>query len=448
MAQREGSEHAADRLQHRRHDVLDAFAFGRHQRRHAVEEQRQPEEIEQPIDQPEPGEGAGDREVENPAGQHVAADDQRELLHRPERHRRLHRFRTGHAPRRFERRDRHRVLHQPAAHHERQDDRDQQEHAEDHELPRLGEDARRQAAALVDEERQDRAGREPDQPSASAAADDAHEERAAHEIAGDDAETHQAERAALVEHQQPREIGCEHPRHPQKRQRNEQRHQTDEPRDSLHPLEQHLRRAVDDEAHAPAELGVVLRRLAGFVAVARHRLLKSALRDRRGLLGIAVQAGVERFHVRERAGNVPSGHDARAIDAREVDDLGRVLRHLNVTGVLVRDADDVGRDEPGRDLIELREDVPLVGHQQDCTDVGHVADGSGLIHQPAIELVAIEADNPVDRRVEQEPRLILNVDLQGEVARSLEREERFAHRVLRADEREHGAALLARVPLG
>ncbi len=439
VAQRERAEHAADRLQHRRHHVLDALAPGRQQRRHAVEEQRQPEKIEQPIHEPEPGERVGDCEVEDPPEEHVAADEERELLHGPEGHRRLQCLGAGHAPRRLERRDRHRILHQAAAHHERERHRNQQERGEDGELPRLGEDARRQPAALVHQQRQHRPRREPEQPAGDAAAQDAHEERAAHEIAGDPPQPHQAERAALVEHQQSREVRSEHPRHPQERQRDEQRHQANQLRDALHPLEQHLGRAVDDEGHAAAELRF-LRRLAGFVAVARHRLLQRALRNRRVLFRVAVEPRVQRFHVRERSRNVPPRHEARAIDAREVDDLGRVLRHLNVSGILIRDADDVGRHEPRGDLIELRQDVPLVRHQQDRADVGHVADRAGLVHQPAIQLVAIEPDDLVDRRAEQEARLILHVDLQREVARSLQRKERLAHRVLGTDERQHGAA--------
>ena len=173
------------------------------------------------------------------------------------------------------------------------------------------------------------------------------------------------------------------------------------------------------------------------MAVARHRLLQRALRNRRVLLRAAVQPRVERFHVRKRSGNVPARHEARAIDAREVHDFGRVLRHLNVAGVLVGDADDVGGDEPRGDLIELRQDVPLVRHQEDGADVRDVADRSRLIHQPAIELVTIEANHFGDRRVEQEARLILHVDLQREVARALQREERLPHRVLGTDQREH-----------
>src|SRR2546426_52446 len=98
-----------------------------------------------------------------------------------------------------------------------------------------------------------------------------------------------------------------------------------------------------------------------------------------------------------------------------------------------------GSPEAGRHLIELREDVPLIRHQDDGPDVRHVADRAGLIHQPAIQLVAIEAHDFADRRAEQKARLIVHVHLQGEVARPLKREKRFAHRVLRADEREHGA---------
>src|SRR5207253_6184688 len=45
-----------------------------------------------------------------------------------------------------------------------------------------------------------------------------------------------------------------------------------------------------------------------------------------------------------------------------------------------------------------------------------------------------------ERRVEQEPRLIAHVNLQREVLRALQREERLAHRVLGPDEREDGAA--------
>ena len=175
------------------------------------------------------------------------------------------------------------------------------------------------------------------------------------------------------------------------------------------------------------------------MAVAGHRLLERALRDRRVVLRAAVQPRVQRLHVRQRTRDVPSRDQACAVDAREIDELGRVFRILNVPGIRIVDADEIGRDEAGGDLIELRQDVPFVRHQQDRADVRHVADRSGLIHQPAIQLVAIEADDLVERRVEQEPRLILDVDLQREVVRALQRQERLPHRVLRSDKRQHRA---------
>ena len=64
-----------------------------------------------------------------------------------------------------------------------------------------------------------------------------------------------------------------------------------------------------------------------------------------------------------------------------------------------------------------------------------------MIDQPAIQLVAIEPDYLVNRRVEQEPWLVLDMDLERELARALQREKRFAHRVLGAEERQHRAPL-------
>ena len=439
VAQRELAEHAANRLDHRRHHALNPLPLRCHQRRDAVQEERQAQEIEQPIDEAEPRERMGHREVEDPSEQHISADEQRQLLHRTERHRRFHRFGSCDAARGFERRDRHRILHQPPADDQRERDRDQEERREHAELPRLGQHAGRQVASLVRQQRQHRSGGETEQSTGQAAPDDAHEQRARHQIAGNAAKAHQPERAPLVKHQQAGEVPGEHPRHPQQRQRNEQRHEADQPRDPLHPFEQYFRRAVDDEAHAAAEFRIVFRRFTGFVAVAGHRLLQRAFWNRRVLLRAAVKPAIERLHVGERSGNVPAGHEAGAIDAGEVHDLGRVLRHLNVPRVLIGDADNVRRDEPGGDLIELRQDVPFVRHQQNRADVWDVADRSGLIHQPAIQLVAIEPDDFVHGRVEEEPRLILDVDLQREVTRALQREERLAHRVLGTDERQDGA---------
>ena len=65
----------------------------------------------------------------------------------------------------------------------------------------------------------------------------------------------------------------------------EQRDQPNQPGDALHPLEQHFRRAVDDEADAAAEFRLVLRRLARFVAVPGDRLLQRAYRHQSTVAG-------------------------------------------------------------------------------------------------------------------------------------------------------------------
>ena len=100
-----------------------------------------------------------------------------------------------------------------------------------------------------------------------------------------------------------------------------------------------------------------------------------------------------------------------------------------MTGVLIGDAKDIGGHEPGGDLIEFREDVPLIRHQQDRPDVGDVADRAGLIHEPAIQLVAIEPHHFIDGRVEEKPRLILHVHLQAELFRALQRGKAFEEMV-------------------
>ena len=133
------------------------------------------------------------------------------------------------------------------------------------------------------------------------------------------------------------------------------------------------------------------------------------------------------------------GNQVRPIDLGDVDDFRRVLGHLDVAGFLVADAEHLVGHEAGRDLVELRQDVPVVGHQQDGADVRDVADRAGLVHQPAVQIVAIEADHRADRRVEQEPRLLRDVHLEGEILRALQREERLAHRVLGSDQRQHRA---------
>ena len=64
-------------------------------------------------------------------------------------------------------------------------------------------------------------------------------------------------------------------------------------------------------------------------------VMSLVVRRRRGAVallvrGVGVQPRVQRRHARERTGNVPAGDEPRAIDAREVDELGRVLRLRDV----------------------------------------------------------------------------------------------------------------------
>ena len=75
VPQRETAQHATDRNEGGRHHVLDALALGREQRRNAIEEQRETEEIEQSVADAEPGHPrqVRDREIEDPAEQDVAA---------------------------------------------------------------------------------------------------------------------------------------------------------------------------------------------------------------------------------------------------------------------------------------------------------------------------------------------------------------------------------------
>jgi hypothetical protein len=66
-----------------------------------------------------------------------------------------------------------------------------------------------------------------------------------------------------------------------------------------------------------------------------------------------MQLSVDRLDAGERAGNVPAGDQAGAINPGDVHDFRRVFRHLDVTGFLVADAEDVFRHEARRHLIEL-----------------------------------------------------------------------------------------------
>ena len=126
--------------------------------------------------------------------------------------------------------------------------------AEDRQLPSVEQHAHRQAAALVNQQRQYRSAREAEHAAADAADRDADEQRASHQLPRDAAQSHQAERPALVQHQQAREVRREHPRHPQQRQRDQQRDDADQARDVLHAIEQHFGRAVDHEVGRPPNL--------------------------------------------------------------------------------------------------------------------------------------------------------------------------------------------------
>ncbi len=52
-------------------------------------------------------------------------------------------------------------------------------------------------------------------------------------------------------------------------------------------------------------------------------------------------------------------------------------------------------NDSGGDRVEPLDDLRVVRHQQDQPDIGDVADRSGLIHHPAVQLVAIEADGEI-----------------------------------------------------
>jgi hypothetical protein len=132
------------------------------------------------------------------------------------------RFRPGDPHRRLQRRNRHRVLHEPPAHDEGEHDRDQEERREDCELPGVEQHGERQPPALVNQQRDNRSRHEAEEAAAKPAERHADEQRPSHQAPRDAAQPHEAERAALVQHQQAGEVGREHPRHPEQRQRDEQ----------------------------------------------------------------------------------------------------------------------------------------------------------------------------------------------------------------------------------
>ncbi len=478
VAHGDASQTSANRLDERRHHLLDPVAVRRQHGGDAVEEQRETEEVEQTVDRPHRGvrRDHRHREIEHPAAEHVDAQDQRHELEHAEPHPRLGRFRGGHARRRLERGDGHRVPHKAARHDQGEHDRNHEEPAVDQDLLRLQEDLQPQATPLVEQQRADRAAHQAQHAADETARDDRDHQRAAHRLPRDATQPHQAQRAALVEHQQASQVAGEDPGHPEQRQGDQQRQQAHEPGDPFHAAEQDLGGTVHHELTDGARRLLAARGLSLFVH--QHQLGLGAVPRHRRIEGRVLDVVIHLGHARERSGDVPARDQPVAVELAQVHHLGLVLGQLNVAGVRVPLAHDLEGHDARGDRVETGNDVGIVGHQQDDADVRDVADRTGLVHEPAVQLVAVQPDDTANGRAEKiahgvrhglrigrrgsgptmpfhsghrRRRLLLEL-IQGlgrlrvvhlhadrELLRPLKGEERPPHGPLGPDEREHGA---------
>ena len=148
---------------------------------------------------------------------------------------------------------------------------------------------------------------------------------------------------------------------------------------------------------------------------------------------------MEPFQIRQRTGDIPTRDQRLAVDARQVNHFRQILAGGNVNiGVIAERA--------ARQRIEALEDSKAMRHDENHADIRHKGDRADLIHEVAIHLRALQAHDAAQRHVEDAGAgfLMLGVNPHGKSLRALQRQERLAHMLLRADQREKRAVGIGR----
>ena len=223
---------------------------GRHQRRHQslargderhqpIDEEGEGDEVERAIQIRRPGrrDESGERSVQHPSRHLGAAKQQGEALQETEAYLRAIELAALDAAGGLQGRDAGGLAHEAPPHHERNGHAHDDEDAEHQRILDLRHERQRRQAAVVEQQRRKRAQHPARDPARQSTCADGDQHDPADQPARRSPQAQQTQFAALVEHQQARKIGQQHPRHEQQRQRHQQADQRDLLGDVIHAHE-------------------------------------------------------------------------------------------------------------------------------------------------------------------------------------------------------------------
>ncbi len=149
----------------------------------------------------------------------------------------------------------------------------------------------------------------------------------------------------------------------------------------------------------------------------------------------------------ERACNVPTRDQLRSIHFEEVDDVGKIVTGLlmDITIIVMHG------DNPPCQRIECADDRRVVRRHEDCPDFGNQRRGARLLQEPAIQIIAFDANRSFETDIENGDRarrirvpamivsrMMVIFDSNLEMLFSLQIGISVAHLGLGPDEDEHG----------
>ena len=399
----------------------------RHQRRHQslarsdeghqpIDEKGEGDEVERAVEIRRPGrrDEGGERGVQHPSRHLGPAEQQREELQNAEAHLRAVELAALDAARGLERRDAGGLAHEAPPHHERNSHANDDEDAEHQRVLNLRHERQRRQAAVIKQQRRKRAQHAARDPARQPARANGDQHDPADQPARRSPQAQQPQLAALVEHEEAREIGQQHARHEQQRQRHQQTDERDLLGDVIH-------------AHEHGAEVMIHRR--------RGRAILHAIGD-------AAAGGDD---AGEGALDVPARHEIGPVELRQMDDLGEI-----VAGIAVNVRMTLVMHETARHRVEFQDQRGIPRGHDDHAKFRHEGGRTRLLQIPAVELGGIDADHPLDARAQGEHAkgmLVLLVDLkigilrlhhQLECLAVLQPEKGVAHLALGAHEHDDG----------